>query len=147
MGGRTALACLLALLLTSSATRAEVISLGCEPRHVPGIVNLYEEPIRLRIDTDRKFVEMTLAGGGTKSTAEGIYPTPRGDVIGPLQVTITPTRIEWGAPAGASRAALAEFDGTVDRETGTALVRWYDRRNPIVGSQFRGTCRLVAPKF
>ena len=120
------------------------IRLNCQPRDIPGYSNQYLQPIILAVDFNRRVVELiSLSGSVQKSTPRGLYPTQNGgDLIGPLRVDISEQAIDWGAPGGIGY--LAEFDGTVNRTTGNAEVRWYDARHPAMISNFSGTCGLVA---
>ena len=117
----------------SSTLLAETLTLACTPREQAGYVgNRYDRSIKLTVDTARRVVELILPSGegAWKTSTMSLYPTPGGgNARGPLLVEISTRRITWGSPNG---YGYADFNGTVDRETGDARVYIGDPRGGMV---------------
>lgn len=145
----------LLVMTIPAAARAESFMLACESRSEKAIgptgAQIYDRPITLSVDTDSQVIKLlTDSGAVWRTTEQGVYPTQKnGTLRGPLRVEITELAYEWGAPLQPDRKAyLANFDGVINRLTGSARIFFMQDSRDISSRDFVGACRkITGPKL
>lgn len=119
----------IALIVTASPARAEVVTLICQQEQLPDNT-LWGDSFTLRIDYDRKIVDWLSSSGTTLLSATA---------------TVTEAEVQWGDLAEIYKGDKY-FKGSVNRLSGQGQMG-YKYSGAAFSHQMSGPCRRATQKF